>query len=1115
MNTQSIRNKDGIWINTQVFREAALHYEKYGYYCNAKPGSYAFREYWDEELRRMTEGYEVAGCKITGYHYAYLNYNKIKVAVKINEKVAKKVEKFPDFWDGDYTYFWTLNIARYGVEDSAFFDLEPFKKKYGEGTDEYLMSLFNNFQLLYTTKPQYLTGGYHVCVGKARRKGYSYKNASICATNYHTKRNSKSFICAYEEKYAASTMSMVNKYLDWFNSETAFFKSRDEIDRQLHKKASKKVVDLETGSKSYKGYGSEILTRTFKDNPDPARGLDGDAVLFEESGAFGSPGLLKKSIAAVDPVTRAGKYMTGQIVIFGCVCKGTKVWDKYGKLVNIEDITKDTGILGYASKGVISENISWLKPPAKKDCVRITTEKGFVIECSTDHPLLWSKKYYKDKKTNKKLATFKEAKDIEKGDHLLQCLQVPKFGNKKMWNPRLVGLLIGDGYYGTYHSSSQLAVSQKEILDWLDEKNINYTIYDKKSSNKPFFRYITIQHTQTELRYLGIQGQSKKKKRLPSNIWDYDKQSVAELLGGYFDADGSISSTGNRKKIQLTSCVKELLEEVKIQLYKFGIQSNIYERTHKKNTILKSNVTGNTSIIKTSKSWSLEICDLESIRNFKKHISFIVKSKQEVLNSWDLSERNNEEKLEYQYEHTIEKGDYFISNPDLKNLKARRVLKVEFIGKKDVYNLSADFTHTYITNGFVSHNTSGDLESGTADFADIFYSPEKFNMFPIINEWDPDVSKDSLCSYFHPNQWNFEGFYDEQGNSDIEGALEHEMNVRKNLENAGASSKDIQTRGQEFPTCPAEAFLMASSNDFPVIEIRKRIDYLKSNKLYKKLKPAKLYLNSSGNVEIEYDLENRLTPIYDISEDNSNNRKSAICIAKEPITIETEVDGKKVKEVPKNAYLIGFDPYRQDEGTSNAAIYVIMPHGKHNRGAPYIAAMYVGRPENADIVNRHFMHLCMLYNSEGMYENEVTHVKPFFAKNKKLSYLASQPDDVINANIYNSRVKRVYGCHMNKKLKESGEKYLNSFLREVVNYDEDGKPITFVDNCDDLGFLQECLKYNSKDNFDRIMAMMQIMFQYEQLAIDEENEMEEQSTISFGKQLVNIMNKNKERYGLI
>lgn len=224
-------------------------------------------------------------------------------------------------------------------------------------------------------------------------------------------------------------------------------------------------------------------------------------------------------------------------------CKGTKVWDHTGTLRNIEDIQRKDGIVGYASKGVINEKISWLKPPAKKECIRITAEKGIVIECSTDHPLLWNPK-------NKVAGRFlKKQKDFQIGDNLLQVLQMLSFCDKQMWNPRLVGMLIGDGYYGTYYASSELSISEQELFDYIKNIGISFKINETKSCDEPFYRNITIHHTQEELRYLGLQGQSGKNKRLPLNIWDYNLYSVSELLGGYFDADGYVGEVDKRKNI--------------------------------------------------------------------------------------------------------------------------------------------------------------------------------------------------------------------------------------------------------------------------------------------------------------------------------------------------------------------------------------------------------------------------------------------------------------------------------------------------------------------------------------------------------------------------------------
>ena len=50
MQVDSVRNPDGIWINTQCFREAANHFVKYGYYTADPWGSPAWFEYWQEEM---------------------------------------------------------------------------------------------------------------------------------------------------------------------------------------------------------------------------------------------------------------------------------------------------------------------------------------------------------------------------------------------------------------------------------------------------------------------------------------------------------------------------------------------------------------------------------------------------------------------------------------------------------------------------------------------------------------------------------------------------------------------------------------------------------------------------------------------------------------------------------------------------------------------------------------------------------------------------------------------------------------------------------------------------------------------------------------------------------
>lgn len=1412
----AIRNPDGIWINSSVFKEEANSFLKRGTYCIYPTGSHDWFEYWTEQRRRCMEGYSVGGVKITGEHYCYLNFLQIKKTEDPSNIKSRKIIDFPDFWDGDYNYFWIREIAKegllYSFADKATRDrilklsdieqIPELKKLY----DSLMLQVKIPTHIMVKgidgneTVKHYLKGGYNIIVGKSRRKGYqlphseivmtpygkrymgemmvgdevstpsggiakikeiypqgldnvyelqlydgrrvrcgfehlweiygevrkkgvrdkrvvetsfllneklvtgsryrwflkvnneienkalkklpippytlgcilcssnikkqlkisckdlkiydnivadigsqysleslnkyekqivyndgvsnpyyealkdfkltnnhvfmsipdvykyhssvedryelvkgmmdscgksttkgtitfiniskqlvedlqevlyslgissvykkkddyfhslciysnknifkleklskkvnvnrktkdfipivavrnlkhkeesscflldndehlfltnkyvvthnSYKSAAVATNNYFTKPDSKTFFGAYDKKFlfrSDAVFTMAKNNINFINEHTAWSMPNDFINRQDHIKASYK--EIVNGLELEKGFKSEVQGVTFKDNADALRGKDAEDIFFEESGAFGTPGLLKQSYVATQDCVMDGVIKTGMITIFGCVCAGTKVWDKYGMLRNIEDITKDTGIIGYAGKGVIEENISWLKPPAKKQCVRITTDKGEKIECSTDHPLLWSRKGYKDCTTKNKKATFKEAKDIKVGDYLLQSLQMPKFGDKQMWQPRLVGLLIGDGYYGGEHSCVELSISEKELWDYVTNLGIDYTERKEKHSDKPYFRCLNFKGTQNQMRLLGLQGQSKQLKRLPQNIWEYDKKSVAELLGGYFDADGYICAQGKRKKITLTSVVKELLEEVKIQLYKFGIQSNIYKRHHKKGVVLKSNVTVKTSeLIGYSDSYSLEICDIESIRNFKKHIKLLVNKKTKELESFDLSKRYNEEILVYQYEHTIEKGDYFIANPILENLKARKVTSVMFIGEKDIYNLTADHTHTYLTNNFISHNTSGDLEGGTADYADMHSRPEAFDLLPFNNIWDKGL-EGTTCGFFHPINWNLPGFYDEQGNSDFEKAKNVELTARQALINNGSTSSELQRRLQEKPLGPMEAFGNVSTNNFPTAELKQQLAKVKANDL-QELKGTPVSFSMEGN-------NVKATPILDGSV--------------EPITslhnLPTDLRGcpviyeHPVSNTPRGLYKIGYDPIRQDFGTSLAAIIVYKSFHIGTTNYDCIVAEYIGRYEDPDNIDRLAMMFAIFYNTEIMHENEVTSVKNYFRRIKRLDLLAAQPDLVISKNIKNSSVSRVYGCHMTPQLKDAGERYINSWLLKVVDYDEHGEPITTIDRIYSRRLLEELISYNRRGNFDLISALIVAMFQVQE-----------------------------------
>lgn len=96
----------------------------------------------------------------------------------------------------------------------------------------------------------------------------------------------------------------------------------------------------------------------------------------------------------------------------------------------------------------------------------------------------------------------------------------------------------------------------------------------------------------------------------------------------------------------------------------------------------------------------------------------------------------------------------------------------------------------YKTGMITLFGTSGDMENGTIDFADLFRRPKANGFMTFYDRWGkfPDKTE----GFFFAKALNMEGFYDKCGNSDIEGAKEAELATRKNLIENGATSTEIQ-----------------------------------------------------------------------------------------------------------------------------------------------------------------------------------------------------------------------------------------------------------------------------------------------------------------------------------
>ncbi len=262
--------------STRTFQEAAIHFKKYGYYCAAPAGTYEYRQYWDEQVDRCLNGYKSGDMSVSGYHYFYLNFCPIlrtvtdSYEITGNRTSARKILDFPAFWDSDYDYFKFVEAA--------------------------------------------IKAGQHVVVLKARGKGYSYKGASMCDRNFFLKRGSKNFVLASEKEYLIKD-GFLNKcwdFMSFIDTNTAWSKRRQKIDKDIHKRAS--YIEYQNGVEIEKGFKSEIMGVSLKDDPDKARGKRGELIFAEEAGKF--PGL-KQAWGVARPSVEDGSSTVGTLIAFG------------------------------------------------------------------------------------------------------------------------------------------------------------------------------------------------------------------------------------------------------------------------------------------------------------------------------------------------------------------------------------------------------------------------------------------------------------------------------------------------------------------------------------------------------------------------------------------------------------------------------------------------------------------------------------------------------------------------------------------------------------------------------------------------------------------------------
>jgi hypothetical protein len=227
-----------------------------------------YESFWSENTSYIMDGYSIGDERITGDHYWYLNFWKIR---GLDYNTGRKSIISPRFLDLDYEYYHVVEQAR-GL-------------------------------------------GKNVVVVKARQKGFTEKHAAMGGREFSFFKASQTVFVAGKEFYSDMLYNSCIRGLDDIY-ETEYYKRR-QPNRSDYVRASfieEQEDDYGNITKVVKGYLSEIYKITAKDNPQAVSSRSPSFIVFEESGVF--PGVIETYGYVVPSLVSEGKQ-TGMAIFVG------------------------------------------------------------------------------------------------------------------------------------------------------------------------------------------------------------------------------------------------------------------------------------------------------------------------------------------------------------------------------------------------------------------------------------------------------------------------------------------------------------------------------------------------------------------------------------------------------------------------------------------------------------------------------------------------------------------------------------------------------------------------------------------------------------------------------
>jgi len=372
----------------------------------------------------------------------------------------------------------------------------------------------------------------------------------------------------------------------------------------------------------------------------------------------------------------------------------------------------------------------------------------------------------------------------------------------------------------------------------------------------------------------------------------------------------------------------------------------------------------------------------------------------------------------------------------------------------------------------IAYGTGGTEDANYEGLKDLFYEPDAYNALPIQNIWDDGALDGKPCGFFVPEYFNVYGkdingipFMDKNGNSNIHVTLIWANEQRDIIIENSSDKSSIDRYIAEHPFNPMEATLQISGNIFPKKDIIRHLAEIRNSSKLKNFKQVgDLYFGEDGIVRWEINTKYKDLTKYRVS--SNDDPTGAIVIWEHP-----------PDEIPFGLYVIGCDSYDYDQSSTDSLGSAFVYKRFQNFEAYYDlpVAEYTGRPDKAETFYEKVRLLALYYRAKIMYENQNKGIFDYFL-HKKCDYLLADQPDIIRDVVGVTTVQRTKGCHMSKPLKIWGIGLLKDWLNE--EYAPGKKNLTKIFS---EPLLEELIAFNDTGNFDRVMAVIQIMIYLREL----------------------------------